>query len=68
MSGKKNREELPMEVIYDTFKIPVPISPLGPMEVSLTPPLPKIPASQKLLIPKILQPQKVVRWESIRKK
>ena len=48
---KNDREELPMELIYDAFEIPVPISPLEPME--LTPPMTEVPVPRKLLIPQI---------------
>ena len=63
---QKDSEELPMEVIYDTFEIPVPISPTVPMEVSPTPPVPEVLAPQKLLIPQVPPAQKLVGQESIR--
>ena len=50
---RKDRAELPMEVIYDAFEIPVPISPPELMEVSPTPLVLKVSAPQKLLIPQI---------------
>ena len=64
---QKDREELPMEIIYDAFKIPVPISPSELMKVSFTSPVLKIPAPRKLLIPQITPEKNVTRQESIRK-
>ena len=63
---QKDSEKL--EVIYDTFEIPVPISPPELMEVSPTLPVPELLVPRKLLIPQISQAQNEVRWESIRKK
>ena len=44
---QKDSEELPMEEIYDVFKIPVPISPPEPIEVSPLPLVPEVPALMK---------------------
>ena len=41
---QKDSEELPMEVTYDAFEIPVPISLPVPMEVSPTPQVPEVSA------------------------
>ena len=41
---QKDIEELSMEVIYDAFKIQVPISPSEPMEVSPTPQVSEVQA------------------------
>ena len=57
-----------MEVIYDAFEIPVPISPPGPIKVCPTPPALKVPSPRKLLILQIPPAQKLVRRESIREK
>ena len=50
---QKDREELPMEVIYDTLEIPVLISPPAPMKVSPIPPKLEVTAPWKQLIPQI---------------
>ena len=50
---QKDSEELPMEEIYNTFKILVPISSPVLMEVFPTPLVPEVPATPKLLIPQI---------------
>ena len=40
---QKDREEMPMEVIYDAFEIPVSLSQPELIEVSTTLPVPKVP-------------------------
>lgn len=60
-------EELPMEVIYDTFEIPVPISPVL-MEVSPTPPVSESSAPRKPQAPQISPAQELVKQKSTKKR
>ena len=60
---QKDREELPMEIIYDSLEIAVPIPSPEPKEKSSTPPVTEVTAPRKELIPQIPPAQKVVRRE-----